>query len=395
MDVLKEAKEIQDEVIEYRRYLHANAETGFALEKTTAFVKEKLNEMGYDVKDYGKGGIATNIGKGKKALMLRADMDALPIREQTGLAFASKNGNMHACGHDIHTAILLGVAKLLKRHENQLKGRVKLYFQPAEERLEGAKTGVKAGVLKDPLVGGAVMLHVMTALPMQSGKIVVASQGVSAPACDYFQIKVQGKSCHGSAPQNGVDALLASAHILVSMQELSAREIPALSPAVLTIGSMHAGKAGNVIADESVLEGTLRAFDETLRAEIKTRLNAIVKGVAKSFRAQASLVFTSGCPALFNDEKTVRFAEKELAETLGKDRVLSARDFGASAKKMGGSEDFAYIAKEVPSVMLALSAGEQGKGYSEPLHHPNTKFDESIFYVGVASFLTLALAWRG
>lgn len=394
MELVKEVQKLQGEMVENRRFLHANPETGFALSKTTAFVMDKLKEMGYAPKTCGKSVVATIEKKGK-ALLLRADMDALPFKEQTGLPFASKNGNMHACGHDMHTAMLLGVAKILKNHEKQLQGSIKFLFQPAEEILEGAKDALQAGVLENPTVGGAMMVHVMTALPMQSGKIVVANSGVSAPACDYFQIQVKGKSCHGSAPQNGVDALLVSAHILVALQELSAREIPAQAPTVLTIGRMQAGKAGNIIADSAILEGTFRAFDEEIRAQIKTRMSVIVQSIAKAFRARAKLSFTSGCPALSNDEKMCAFAEKEIKNQLGEELVINSSQFGASAKGMGGSEDFAYIAREVPSVMLALCAGETEKGFNEPLHHPKVRFDENALVNGVVALSACALAWRG
>ena len=386
---------MQAEMVENRRWLHAHAETGFELPQTVGFIKKKLTETGCVPLDCGRAGVVTVIGKGDRAFLLRADTDALPIAEKSGLSFACKTGNMHACGHDMHTAILLGAAKLLKARERELRGAVKLLFQPAEERLEGAKDTIEAGVLQEPEVGAAMMLHVMTDTPMESGRIVVSSAGVSAPAADYFQIRVRGKSCHGSAPQNGVDALLIAAHILVALQELSAREIPASSPVVLTVGSLYAGTGGNIIADTALAEGTLRAFDEELRAKIKARMGELVRGVARALQGRARLRFTSGCPALLNDEHVCAFAERELKELFGEKEIFSSEQFSGRARGMGGSEDFAYISREVPSVMIALCAGERGKGYRYPLHHPKVKFDESALYIGAAALARCALAWKG
>lgn len=394
--IWKEAQALQSALVAHRRYLHEHAERGFALEKTLSYVRDRLENMGYKPQNCGRAGLVATVGDEKgKCFLLRADMDGLPIRENSGEAFACKTGNMHACGHDMHTAMLLGAAQLLKSHEDALTGCVKLLFQPAEELLEGAKDMLQNGVLTDPSANGGMMLHVMTDVPFPTGTAIVASKGVSAPAADFFRITVQGKSCHGSAPWNGVDALTAAAHILIALQELSAREISLAAPAVLTVGALQAGEAGNVIADTALLKGTLRAFDEETRAQVKKRMGEIVKNVAKAFRAKAKIVYEGGCPTLLNDGVLSAFALQTAKELLGDKKAFFSAELGGGgvAQKNGGSEDFAYISHEIPTVMLALAAGQTEKGYRYPLHHPKTRFDENALCMGAALYAQIAIKW--
>lgn len=387
--LLKEANALREELTEYRRYLHAHAEVGFQLQKTTEYIQTKLKEFGYIPEERGKG-ILVRIGKGKGKILLRADMDGLPLQEETKLSYACKYGNMHACGHDIHATALLGTAKLLKEREKQLKGEVRLYFQPAEEILQGAKKGIENGVTDG--VEFAVMLHVLTGTEMPTGRAIVASSGVSAPCADYFTISVKGKGCHGSSPWEGIDALTVSSRILLALQELSAREISPFEKAVLTIGCLKAGETGNVICDQAEMQGTLRCFDEETREYIKKRLIEISQGIAKSFHAKAKITFQGGCPSLYNDKKASDFALKTARALLGEDKVFASADL-PTGKKVNGSEDFAYISREVPSVMIAVTAGEKKKGYAYPLHHPKAKFDEDILPSATALYTGLALRW--
>ena len=395
MQILNQAKKLQPTLAKYRQYLHENAEVGFALSKTATFVEKNLQEMGYTPIRIAKNCLLATIGKpsAKGAFLLRADMDALPIKEKSGEAFACKTGNMHACGHDMHTAMLLGAAKLLKDNERELKGQVKLLFQPAEEILQGAKTAVDAGVLEN--VQGAVMIHVMVNTPLKSGTLVVSSGGVTAPAADYFTVEITGKSCHGSAPWNGVDALNTSAHFLVALQALSAREISLSTPATLTVGTLQAGTAGNAIADRAVMQGTLRAFDESVREQIKKRIKEMAQSIAKAFKAKAKVSFGGGCPTLVNDSKLSAFVEKNARELLGEKGVYTSAQLagGETARRNGGSEDFAYISQQTPSVMLALSAGAIEEGYAYPLHHPKVRFNENVLCIGSAVLAHTALRW--
>ena len=393
MDFLNEAKAMEQELVENRRWLHSHAEVAFDLSQTKAYVRAKLEQMGYSPADCGKAGLVVTVGGKKpgKVFLLRADMDALPIPEESGEEFASENGAMHACGHDLHTAILLGAAKLLKAHEEEIPGTVKLMFQPAEEIFEGARDMIACGVLENPRPDAALMLHVTAAIPMPAGMFIVCAPGVSAPAADYFTIRVQGKGCHGSAPQNGIDALTAASHILLALQEIHARELAPSEEAVLTIGTFHGGTASNVIADSAELGGTIRTYDEKTRAYLKERMTVIAESVAKAYRAEAAVEFGSGCPTLVNDGDLAKQIRESLAGLLGQRMVLNAADLGGM--RGGGSEDFAYVSQQVPALMLARAAGEPEKGYAFPQHHPKVRFDESVLPIGAAAFAHAAVEW--
>ena len=392
--LLQEAKNIAPDIIVNRRWLHSHAETGFDLTETKPYVKATLEEMGYTVTECGKAGLVTTVGQGNPVFLLRADMDALPITEEADVPFPSTNGRMHACGHDMHTAMLLGAAKLLKAHEEELSGTVKLMFQPAEEIFEGGKDMIEHGVLEDPRPDAAMMIHVTAGLPIPVGTVIVSAPGVTAPAADYFTIRVQGKGCHGSAPQNGVDAINAAAHILIALQEIHARELSPSEEAVLTIGKFNGGTAENVIADSAVLGGTIRTYDEKTRAYLKERMVQIAEGVASVFRATAEVSFGSGCPTLVNDPALCKDVYGYLKELLGPYGALDAAALsGGKPARGGGSEDFAYVSQKVPALMLALASGEPAKGYPFPQHHPKVKFDESILATGSAVFAYSAMRY--
>ena len=393
--ILQEAAALQEEIKSHRLWLHTHAETGFDLTETKPYVKSTLTEMGYTVQECGKAGLVTTVGKpGGKVLLLRADMDALPIAEEADVDFACKNGRMHACGHDMHTAMLLGAAKLLKAHESELGGTVKLMFQPAEEIFEGSKDMIASGVLENPRPDAALMIHVAAGMPLPAGTVVISAPGVSAPAADYFTIRVHGKGCHGSAPQNGIDPLTAAAHILIALQEIHARELSASDEAVLTIGTFHAGEAGNVIPDTATMGGTIRTYDEKTRAYLKERMTAIAQSIAEAFRASAEVSFGSGCPTLVNDKDLSEKVTGYLKGLLGASHAFTTAELnGGKPARGGGSEDFAYVSHEVPSLMLALAAGEPSKGYVYPQHHPKVKFDESVLSTGAAVFVDCALQY--
>ena len=398
--LLQEAEALRAQILDERRWLHENAETGFDLNKTHAFVKQELADMGYQPVDCGRAGIVALAGGKKpgKVFLLRADMDALPIQEESGVEFACKSGNMHACGHDLHTAMLLGAARLLKAHEAEIPGTVKLMFQPAEEIFEGSHDMIEAGLLENPKVDAALMIHVMAGMPFPAGTVIVSAPGVSAPAADYFEIKVRGKGCHGSMPNTGIDPLTAAAHILIGLQELQARELAMDDRAVLTIGTMNAGTAANVIPDSVTMGGSIRTFDEETRAMLKKRMAEIAGGIAQAFRAEADVAFGSGCPTLVNDRDLSACCETYVKELLGKGKAFSVAELnamsgGGSSSKSAGSEDFAYVSQEVPSIMLALASGQPEKGYGYPQHHPMVKFDESVLAGGSAVYAYTALRW--
>ena len=398
--LLQEAMSYEKQLSETRRYLHTHPETGFDLTDTLAFVKKELTNMGYEPKECGKAGLTVLAGGKKpgKVFMIRGDMDALPMQEEADIDFPSTNGKMHACGHDMHTTMMLGAARLLKAHEDEIEGTVKLDFQPAEEIFEGSHDMIEAGLLKNPDVDAALMIHVMAGMPMSAGTVIVSDGSVSAPAADYFKILIHGKGCHGSMPNNGVDPINVAAHIITGLQEIHARELALVDEAVLTIGTIHGGNAANVIPDTVELGGSIRTYDEDVRSFLKTRMTEISEGIASSFRAEAEVTFGSGCPTLVNDHDLSACAVKYVQELLGPTKAFTAGQLNAfagsgKAPKSSGSEDFAYVSQEVPSIMLALAAGEPDKGYNYPQHHPKVKFDESVLPGGSAVYAYTAMRW--
>ncbi|MDY4140689.1 MAG: M20 family metallopeptidase [Eubacteriales bacterium] len=391
--LLAEAKAMQERIREDRHYLHSHPETGFDLEETFDYVWKTLEDMGIEPRRCGKRGITALMGQGDKVVMLRADMDALPIREDTGLPFASDSGRMHACGHDMHTAMLLGAARLLKAREKELPGRVKLMFQPAEEVFQGAADMMADGLLENPRPDAAFMIHVMTGLPIPVGTVIVSAPGVSAPAANMFEIRIQGKGCHGAMPHTGVDPVNVAAHTVLALQAINSRELSPSDNAALTIGMLQAGDTANVIPDRAVLRGSLRAMDDESHGLIRQRLKEITELTAQTFRATAELEFTSGAPTLLNDKALSDLAVRSLRTLLGPDKALLSSQLGGSASKSSGSEDFANVSHTVPSLMMALAAGTPDTGCSYPAHHPKTCFDEDALPVGAAVYAQMALSF--
>lgn len=412
--MLKEAMELREQIRADYEHLHACAEVGFGLTETRAYVKKRLLEMGYQPMDCGKAGIVATAGNADtgKSFLLRADMDALHIKEEADLPFRSTNGNMHACGHDAHTAMLLGAAKIIKYHEQELGGLVKFMFQPAEEILEGARDMIAHGVLEvsreecdippglkqgaghsgsshKSIVEGAMMVHVMAGVPLKAGTIIVSAPGVSAPAADFFIITIKGKGCHGSTPHMGIDALTVAAHMIIALQEIQARELSVFDKAALTIGALEGAQVPNAIPDSVTLKGSMRAFDEDVRNHMKKRLTEIAENVARAFRAEAIVTYTSGAPTLINDKALSEKTTIWLKEAIGGDMVIRSQDMPGQSG--GGSEDFAYVSHEVPSIMVALAAGDSREGYERPLHHPEMRLDTEAFAYGTAALAEVAM----
>jgi len=387
-EILKEALALSDYLKTCRRTLHSSAETGFELSETLAFVEDQLRAMGIESKRCGRAGISALIGKKEgKCFLLRADMDALPIREETALPFAAKDGFFHGCGHDMHTAMLLAAAKLLKAHEKELGGQVKLMFQPAEEILEGAKDMIEAGVLCNPVPEGAIMLHVMSASELPTGSIVVPPAGICAPGADFFSLEFMGKGSHGAAPDQGVDPIGAAVSFAGLFWRIRASELGMMEQAALSIGSINCGSAANVIPEKVVLKGSIRAMEDSVGEKIRSRVREIAEGVAAATGTAASLEFERSCPAFLEDGELVSALERYARELLGDGAVFNADDFPGGGKS-AGSEDFAYVSRAVPSAMLVLSAGEKKKGFSYPLHNPKADFDEEVLPVGAAVLAT-------
>lgn len=389
--MLKEAQGMQEILERDREYLHSHAETGFELKETYDYVWGVLEQIGLHPVKCGRCGITATLGHGRPVMLLRADMDALLIQEDSGESFCAKNGCMHACGHDMHTAMLLGAARLLKKRESALRGTVKLMFQPAEEVLLGAADMMADGLLEDPKPDGAMMIHVLTGLPIPAGTVIVSSPGRSAPAASTFEIRLKGKGCHGAMPHTGIDPVTAAAHLVLALQEITSREIAPSDTAMLTIGMLQAGDTANVIPDSAVLRGSMRAVDDEVFQHMRERLMEVSDLTAKTFRCTSEVEFLGGCPTLLNDEKMSELAYESVMNLLGREKTLRSGDLGGDAAKSSGSEDFANISHEVPSVMLALAAGDAAQGFTYPAHHPKTRFDSTVLASGAAIYAQVAM----
>lgn len=395
--ILDESKSLQPTLVQHRRYLHERAETEFDLPNTVEYVSRVLKEMGCEPQPIGSSGVMVMLGASRgKTILLRADMDALPIEEQTDLPFKSRTGNMHACGHDLHTSMLLGAAKLLKQHETELNGSVKLIFQPNEEGLGGAKNMIDAGLLTNPKVDVALMLHVQSGLPLPvpTGMLLTLPGGPVLASADWFTITVQGKGGHGGNPHFTVDPINVACHIHLALQAINAREASALEPTVITVGSLQSGDTNNVIPDTAVIKGTIRTFGEDNRNFVKKRLIEISKGIAETFRATAEVVFTCECPCLDLDGEFERQVEEYSLELLGDDSVLNLGSIGnGTLARNTGSEDFAFVSEKVPTAVAYLAAGSIEAGYPYINHHPKVLFDEEALWVGSAVYANTAIEW--
>lgn len=387
-EIINQAKAIKEDLINIRRTIHSNPEVGAVLPKTKAYVTEKLKEFGYEPMEICESGIVATVKGSKlgKTFLLRADMDALPVKELTECEFKSNNGYMHACGHDMHTAMLLGAAKLLKQNQDKIKGTVKLVFQPDEEGFTGAKKMLKAGVLKNPDVDAAMAMHVHSGTP---SNVVLCGLGTTIAGCNRFRITVKGTGCHGAMPEMGVDPINIAAHIYISLQEIISREISATKSAVVTIGKFCGGEAANIIPEEVIMEGTIRSLDKEVGEFIFNRINDIVTSTAKMFRGQAELIELSSAPPLINNKDLAKEVTSYLKEILGNQSVILYEQGGM------GSEDFASYSYEVPSVYLMLGAGSKQENslYGEAMHNPKVVFNEDILVTGAAIYAYSAINW--
>lgn len=375
------------ELLSLRRTLHAQPETGATLPRTTAIVKEALIRYGYKPQEIAGGIVAILQGKKQgKTLLLRADMDGLPIKEKTDLPFAATNNCMHACGHDMHTTILLGAAKLLKEQEDSLCGTVKLLFQPDEEGFGGAKAMVEAGVLENPKVDGAMALHIASGVP--TGK-VLCCKGTSMAGCVLFRIRVWGLGCHGAMPNTGVDPIQIGAHIFLSLQGLIAREVAPTDPVSLTIGHITAGDAPNVIPQTLVMEGSIRGTDEKLINHLCRRVEEIARKTAAAFRGQAKIEEIASVPPMKNDPAMTEEMLSYMESFYGKEKV-SVLPFGGM-----GSEDFAVFSKILPCCYFLLGAGtkEENPAFGAPMHNEKVVFNEDILPIGSSLLAHCAQKW--
>lgn len=390
--LVEAAKRIQPLLIEWRRHLHQHPEIGAEVPETAAFVAERLREMGLTVREkvggFGVVGLLEGSYSGP-TLAIRADMDALPITEETGLPFASKHpGRMHACGHDGHTAILLGTAKILAAHRDGLKGKVKFIFQPAEEGPGGAKPMIEDGALSNPPVDAIIGLHLGVIWDLPPGTVGVRPGSMMA-STDRFEIRIKGKGGHGAMPHQTVDAVVVGAQVVTALQTIVSRRVDPLEPVVVTVGSLHAGSTFNVIADTAVLKGTVRCFQEALREKIRREIEMIARGVAAGMGAEATVDYLPGHPPLINDPNFTDFFVGVARDILGEKRVVTL-----PYPTMGG-EDMSYFLNAVPGTYFFLASGNPAKGIVYPHHHPKFDIDEDVLWLGTALFAETAWRWLG
>ncbi|WP_318628422.1 M20 family metallopeptidase [Paenibacillus polymyxa] len=394
-DFLSMAHQLQDKLVKHRHHLHAVPELDLSLPRTTAYVKEVLESMGLEPTPVGESGLMVTIGgqHAGKVILIRADMDGLPIQEETELSFASLNGNMHACGHDLHTSMLLGAAEILKANEEQLRGTVKLMFQPGEETLHGAKMMLENGILDNPKVDAAMMLHVLTGMPIPIGQFVVPEAGGAISASsDWFEIIIRGRGAHGAMPSAAVDPLNVAAHLHLALQGILSREIPPVESAVLTIGVMEGGSTNNVIPDTARMKGSVRTFNAALRDKMETRIHDISAGIGETFQAKVDVIYTRGCPEVKTDSGLNRQMRTTIANTFGASSLIGITQLIPGGKLMG-SEDFAFVSQAVPSTSVFLNAGNTEEGYGYPVHHPKTMFSDEVLYKGAAAYAAFARDW--
>jgi amidohydrolase len=372
----KDILEMKQQVIEVRRALHKIPEPGLQENETTEFIIKYLTNLGLEVNlgVTGTGAIAYLKGtEGLKTIAYRADIDALSVDEQTGLEYCStKQGYMHACGHDGHTAALLGFAHYAAKHQANIKNNLLFIFQPAEEGPGGAEAIVNAGILKKYNVDFIFGMHIY---PEVEEGIAACKPGSMMAQTGEFDIAIKGMSAHGAMPHKGSDALLAAAATVMALNTVVSRNIDPLEPAVLTIGRMESGERRNIIAGEAVLEGTMRAFNEETYTLLRNRLINTVKHLPESFECTAELVIRDMYPAVTNDEKLF-----EIFKTAVGEENLEV------IKPMTISEDFSYYQKSVPGLFFMLGSRNTELGYINPLHSNKFNFNEDILLTGIQIF---------
>jgi amidohydrolase len=384
--------ELQSELVRLRRDFHRHPEPGFEELRTSAKVAEYLADCGgYHLRtEVAQTGVVADIAgpNGPDPLvLLRADMDALRIQEENpDLEYRSqRKGVMHACGHDVHMAILLGVARVLARHHRSMKGGVRLLFQPAEEGPGGAEPMIDAGVLENPRPVAAFALHVWSLLPL--GRVAVREGPIMA-FTDELVVRVVGRAGHGACPHEAVDPILAAAHFVVAAQSIVSRNVDPLDSAVVTFGKVRGGSVMNAIADQVTLDGTQRAYLPETRALLTRRLREIARGVDEACGTRTEVTVLERYPALVNDAGMSRHAREVAEEVLGGGQV-------EMGMRLMGGEDMAFFLREIPGCFFFLGGGNPQKGCDRPHHHPGFAIDEDAMPVGVEILLRLVERFVG
>ena len=386
MNYYQRALQLKEETIAHRRFFHVNAEVGLNMPKGQAYVLEELKKLGIEAKPCGHGVTAT-VGKGGKCLLLRADMDALPMAEESGLDFACPTGTeAHTCGHDFHVAMLLTAAKMLKENEANLEGTVKFMFQPAEETFEGAKNMLENGILENPAPDAALAYHV-TSGKMPVGIYMYNNSGTMMFSVDGFKITVKGRGAHGAYPHASIDPINIAVHIYTALEALIAREVDPAKANLLTIGKFSAGTASNIIPETAELQGTIRSNDKPSRELLVRRMKEIAVKTAEAYGGTAEIEMLSEVPPLICDPKLTN----EFVGYMKDMNIPGAMPYpGISAS---ASEDFASIADKVPGTFMYLSAGYLDDRGAAPAHNPKVQFNEDVCPIGASCYAHCATEW--
>lgn len=380
INFLKEANNIKEELIAIRREIHKHPELGLEEKRTSAFIKNYLTREGITFLQVATTGVCAFIkgeAKGEnKTIAFRADMDALPIEDKKDVPYKSQNpGKMHACGHDGHIAILLGVAKLLNKHKQLFSGTIKLFFEPAEETVGGAKFMIEEGVLDNPSVEAVFGLHVSEAT--ECGKISIR-KGIVNAASNPFEITIKGKGGHGASPEETVDTIVVASKIVLSLQNIISREVSPFEATLITVGSIHGGTASNVIPSEVKLKGIIRTITRENRKFVIDRFTSIVQGICNTFRCEVDINIEDSYPCLYNNDHLVDLVMESAKDIIGKDNIEIKETPSL------GVESFAYFAEKVPSVFFNLGTGSEKKYTREPAHSSFFDINEEALVIGVA-----------
>ncbi|QAT41960.1 M20 metallopeptidase family protein [Aminipila luticellarii] len=382
--ITKKVKDIEGWVIEHRRDFHLHPELSLQEFRTTGIIKEELKKMGIEAVDLGETGVMGIIrGKGEgKVVALRGDMDALPVTEDTGFSFTSSNpGVMHACGHDAHTSMMLGAARILSEMREEFNGTVKLIFQAAEEMAVGAKAAIESGVMDNPKVDAIVGMHIFSDYPVGT---VVVQEGPFMASCDSFELEILGNSCHGSAPWQGNDANMCAVAVIQALQTIVSRKNDVRVPLVLNVGTIEAGERFNVTSGKAVMTGTTRTFSEEVRRKVPAWMENIINGICAAYECTGKLDYHFLCPAVDNDKSVAEKVKLAAAAVLGEENVIRT-------EMVMGSEDFSEYQQFAPGMMVLLGTGNKEKDCVYPIHSNHFKIDEDALSNGVAVYVQSAL----
>lgn len=390
-EISEQINRIEAELKENRRYIHMHPELSFREYNTSSFIQKKLDEMGIKyVSGIAENGICAYIYGNKniesesmKSILIRADMDALPIDEVSDKPYKSQNKNvMHACGHDAHVAVLLGVCKVLNNFKDKFGGVVKAVFQPGEETSGGALPMIEEGVLENPHTDVCVALHCDSDLDCGTIRVKPGSLYASP---DDFRITVKGKGGHGAEPHNCIDPIMISASIIQALNNLISRETDPFDNAVISVGSIHGGSATNIIPDSVEIQGTARSLTNEVRGFLKKRIGETAEGICKTFGAECEYEYTELFPPLINDEKLAEDIYDSACRSIGKDKCV-----WGGAPTMAG-EDFSYFSQNRPSVLFKLGCRNKSLGIVSPIHHSSFDIDENCLKTGVKVFVGFVL----